>query len=162
MNNNIINIEFHSGIYTLKTEQFLNVSIDDAWDFFSNPENLAKITPPKLGFIITSENHEQMFAGQIITYRIGVFPGIKSNWVTEITQVKEKVFFIDEQRFGPYKMWHHEHHFKPVNNGVAMTDRVSFKIPFGIIGRITFWLFIRRKLIGIFSFRSQILSKYFI
>jgi ligand-binding SRPBCC domain-containing protein len=160
MNSNNIDIKYHSGVYTLKTEQFLPVTIDEAWDFFSNPGNLAKITPEEMGFIITSGTLEQMFAGQIITYKIGIFPGIKTNWVTEITQVKEKAFFIDEQRFGPYKMWHHEHHFASTENGVLMTDRVTFKIPFGIFGRLAYLIFIKKKLYQIFSFRAKMLSDF--
>lgn len=161
MNNNNIDIKYHSGVYTLKTQQTLPISLEKAWDFFSSPGNLAKITPAKMGFIITSGKQEQMFAGQIITYKIGIFPGIKSNWVTEITQVKEKAYFIDEQRFGPYKMWHHEHHFEPTDKGVLMTDRVTFKIPFGIFGRFAYLAFIERKLNQIFNFRTQILSDFF-
>lgn len=161
MNNNNINISYHSGVYTLTTYMILPIRIDDAWNFFSNPGNLAKITPAEMGFYITSGEPQKMFAGQIITYKIGIFPGIKNNWVTEITQVNENQYFIDEQRFGPYKMWHHEHHFKTVNDGVAMTDRVTFKIPFGIFGRMAYRLFIRRKLLQIFSFRTEILSSYF-
>jgi ligand-binding SRPBCC domain-containing protein len=161
MNNNNIDISYHSGVYTLKTQLILPIGLDVAWDFFSNPGNLVKITPAEMGFNITSEKPERMYAGQIITYKIGIFPGVKSNWVTEITQVKEKAFFIDEQRFGPYKMWHHEHHFESVESGVAMTDRVTFKIPFGIFGRMAYGLFIRRKLFQIFSFRTEMLSNYF-
>ncbi len=161
MNNNNIDISYHSGVYTLKTQQILPISLEKAWDFFSNPGNLAKITPKEMGFIITSGTPEQMFAGQIITYKIGIFPGVKNNWVTEITQVKEKAFFIDEQRFGPYKMWHHEHHFALVENGVRMTDRVTFKIPFGIFGRLAYLIFIKRKLYQIFRFRAQMLSDFF-
>jgi len=161
MNNNKIKINYHSGVYTLKTSLNLPIQIDNAWDFFSNPGNLAKITPSEMGFQITSGEPGKMFAGQIITYKIGILPGIKSNWVTEITQVKENAYFIDEQRFGPYKMWHHEHHFNPVDGGIAMTDRVTFKIPFGIFGRLAYHLFIRRKLVQIFTFRTLILSNYF-
>jgi ligand-binding SRPBCC domain-containing protein len=161
MNKNKIDISYHSGVYTLKTQMFLPIRPDVAWDFFSNPGNLAKITPAEMGFQITSGEPQKMFPGQIITYKIGIFPYIKNNWVTEITQVNENQYFIDEQRFGPYKMWHHEHHFNTVNGGVAMTDRVTFKIPFGIIGRMAYSLFIRRKLLQIFSFRTEILSSYF-
>lgn len=161
MNNNNIEIRYHSGVYTLKTQLILPIRLDIAWDFFSNPGNLARITPTEMGFIITSDKPERMFAGQIITYKIGIFPGVKSNWVTEITQVNEKIFFIDEQRFGPYKMWHHEHHFKSVDGGVTMTDRVTFKIPFGFVGRMAYGLFIRRKLLQIFNFRAEMLSNYF-
>ena len=161
MNNSNININYHSGVYTLKTKQILPISLEKAWEFFSNPGNLAKITPGEMGFIITSGTPEQMFAGQIITYKIGIFTGVQNNWVTEITQVKEKAFFIDEQRFGPYKMWHHEHHFKQTEEGALMTDRVTFKIPFGIFGRLAYLIFIKRKLYQIFSFRAQTLNNYF-
>lgn len=161
MNNSNININYHSGVYTLKTQLLLPIIIDEAWDFFSSPGNLSKITPGEMSFIITSEEPERMFAGQIITYKIGIFPGVKSNWVTEITQVKEKAFFIDEQRFGPYKMWHHEHFFKQTEEGVLTTDRVTFKIPFGIFGRLAYLIFIKRKLYQIFSFRAQTLNNYF-
>ena len=161
MNNNNIDISYHSGVYTLKTQQILPISLEKAWEFFSSPGNLANITPEEMGFIITSGTPEQMFAGQIITYKIGILPGINSNWVTEITQVKEKAFFIDEQRFGPYKMWHHEHHFKETEDGVLMTDRVTFKIPLGIFGRLAYFLFIKRKLNQIFCFRAKTLSDFF-
>ena len=114
-----------------------------------------------MGFNITSGNPKQMYAGQIITYVIGLLPGIKSNWVTEITQVKEKEFFIDEQRFGPYKMWHHEHHFESKAEGVLMTDKVSYKLPFGFIGLFAHAVFIKKKLSTIFTFRYQTLDNYF-
>lgn len=160
MNQNI-QITYHSGVYTLFSEQTLNISIDEAWEFFSSPENLAKITPNEMGFDITSAKQEKMFAGQIITYKIKIFPFFKSNWVTEITQLNDKRYFIDEQRFGPYKMWHHEHHFAPTDDGVTMIDRVSYKIPFGFLGRIAHLLFIKNKLKHIFSFRGKILEERF-
>lgn len=156
-----IQIKYHSGVYTLFSEQTLNISIDEAWEFFSSPENLAKITPNEMGFDITSAKQEKMFAGQIITYKIKIFPFFKSNWVTEITQLNDKRYFIDEQRFGPYKMWHHEHHFAPTDDGVTMIDRVSYKIPFGFLGRIAHLLFIKNKLKHIFSFRGKILEERF-
>lgn len=148
-------IEFcsHSGIYTLKVSQWLNISMNEAWEFFSSPGNLAKITPPHMGFIITSGSPAKMFAGQIITYKVSPIPGIKTNWVTEITHVEEHHYFVDEQRFGPYSMWHHEHHFEIQDNGVLMTDRVSYKLPFGFLGKIAHWLFVKKQLQQIFEFR---------
>ncbi|MCG6188010.1 SRPBCC family protein [Maribellus maritimus] len=148
-------------MYTLLAEQILNVSIQEAWEFFSSPKNLSKITPPQMGFYITSEELKQMFAGQIITYQIRVFPFLKTNWVTEITQVKEQSYFVDEQRFGPYKMWHHEHHFSETEEGVKMIDRVTYKIPFGFIGKIAHCIFIKRKLEDIFSYRAKVLDRKF-
>lgn len=157
----MINVKKHSGIFTLEVQQRLPISLEKAWDFFSTPANLAKITPDHMGFKITSGNAGKMYPGQIITYVIGLLPGIKSNWVTEITQVNEQAFFIDEQRFGPYKMWHHEHRFKAVENEVIMIDKVSYKLPFGFIGSLAHVLFIKKKLNDIFSFRYQTLDKFF-
>ena len=163
-----INITKQSGIYTLTSEQILPISLEKAWDFFSKPINLDKITPAEMDFKITNNPPDTTYLGQIITYKIGVLPMIKSNWVTEITHFESplknenrKGFFVDEQRFGPYAMWHHEHHFAPVEKGVLMTDRVTFKIPFGIFGRLAYFIFIRRKLYQIFSFRTQTLNDFF-
>ena len=158
---NKICINRHSGIYSLEVEQWVPTSISKAWDFFSSPENLSKITPPEMNFVITSGKPGKMFAGQIITYKVNALPMIQSSWVTEITQVKELSYFIDEQRFGPYKMWHHEHHFQEIENAVLMKDKVSYKIPFGFLGRIVHALIIRKKLINIFSYRIKILEELF-
>ncbi len=156
-----ISITYQSGIYILTVEQQLNISINEAWEFFSNPANLSKITPPEMKFNITSGNPGKMFAGQIIAYKINVLPRIKSNWVTEITQVNHNKYFIDEQRFGPYKMWHHEHHFQENKTGVLMKDKVSYKIPMGFCGRILHELVIRKKLKQIFSYRVKKLEEIF-
>ncbi len=157
----MVKISKHSGIYTLMVEQFLPISIEKAWDFFSSPKNLALITPKHMGFKITSEEPDSMFPGQIITYKVAPFPGIRTNWVTEITHVDHKRFFVDEQRFGPYSMWHHEHHFVESEKGVIMTDLVSYKIPFGFLGHIAQSLFVRKKLSDIFSYRMKVLDEMF-
>jgi ligand-binding SRPBCC domain-containing protein len=157
----MISFQSHSGIYTLEIKQFLNISLNEAWDFFSSPGNLSKITPEHMGFIITSGTPKKMYTGQIITYKVAPFPGFKTNWVTEITHVSEQRFFVDEQRFGPYRMWHHEHHFEVQDNGVLMTDRVSYKLPFGILGRIAHGLFVKKQLTQIFAFREKILNQLF-
>ncbi|RSC95718.1 SRPBCC family protein [Tenacibaculum singaporense] len=158
----MIHFKKHSGIYTLSTEQILNVPLEKAWDFFSAPENLQKITPSHMGFQITSEVDKKAYAGQIITYKVGILPGVKSNWVTEITQVKEQQFFIDEQRFGPYAMWHHEHWFEELPEGkTLMKDKISYKIPFGFLGHIAQSIFIKRQLKGIFKHRYSTLEKLF-
>lgn len=145
----------------MEVQQQLPISIDKAWEFFSSPANLSKITPSNMGFKITSGVPEKMYAGQIITYVIGLLPGVKSNWVTEITQVKEKKFFIDEQRYGPYKMWHHEHRFEEKGKEVMMKDKVSYKLPFGILGALAHSLFIKRQLKTIFNYRFQTLNNFF-
>lgn len=158
---NKIHIYRHSGIYTLEVRQQIPVEMKQAWNFFSSPENLSVITPPEMNFKITSGKPAKMFAGQIISYKVNVLPFLKNNWVTEITQVKEQAYFIDEQRFGPYKMWHHEHHFEENKNGILMTDKVSYKIPFGILGQLVHSLIIKRKLMRIFSFRIAKLNELF-
>ncbi len=157
----MITFKSHSGIYTMEVSQFVNISLDEAWSFFSSPGNLSKITPEHLGFQITSGTPAKMYPGQIISYQVSPFPGVKTSWVTEITHVAEGRFFVDEQRFGPYRMWHHEHHFELRNGGVLMTDRVSYKLPFGFLGRIAHSLFVRSQLKQIFSFREACLEKSF-
>ena len=152
----------HSGIYTLEASQEVNISLEEAWTFFSLPSNLAKITPPEMGFITTSKPQGKAYPGQIITYKVGVAPFVKLNWVTEITQVEELQFFIDEQRFGPYKMWHHEHWFEALASGkTLMRDKISYKLPFGILGAIAHPLFVKSKLKRIFSFREETLNNIF-
>ncbi|WP_420551651.1 SRPBCC family protein [Tenacibaculum aiptasiae] len=158
----MVQFKKHSGIYTLTTVQVLDVSLEKAWSFFSAPQNLEKITPSHMGFQITSEVDKKAYAGQIITYKVGILPGLKSSWVTEITQVKDEQFFIDEQRFGPYKMWHHEHWFEELSEGkTLMKDKISYKIPFGFLGHIAQSVFIKRQLKNIFEHRYSTLEKLF-
>lgn len=134
----------HSGVFTLQLQQQLFTSIENAWDFFSNPRNLNVLTPENLKFAITSPSIPSIYVGQIITYRIEILKGIRTNWITEITHVVNGHYFVDEQRFGPYKFWHHEHFFEKNENGVLMTDRVTYKVPFGIIGKLTNSLFVKK------------------
>lgn len=149
-------------VYNLTRTQILPISVAEAWDFFSTPKNLSKITPEHMGFeILYISGGEKAYAGQIIRYNVSVLPGIKMHWVTEITQVKEGVHFIDEQRFGPYALWHHQHHFKAVPSGVEMTDEVNYGIPLGILGRLAHFLFVRGEVNRIFDHRYRVLEKYF-
>jgi ligand-binding SRPBCC domain-containing protein len=157
----MINIERHSGIYTLEISQQLPVDIKTAWAFFSSPDNLATITPREMGFIQTSAKGQKMHTGQIITYKIGILPGIKTNWVTEITHVVEDSYFVDEQRFGPYAMWHHQHFFSESENGTEVTDRVSYKLPLGFLGYFAHAFFVRKQLQKIFAFRFEKLKEIF-
>jgi ligand-binding SRPBCC domain-containing protein len=157
----MIKFQAYSGIYSMEVRQLLDIPMAKAWEFFSSPENLAKITPEHMGFQITSGTPEKMYTGQIISYKVSPFPGFKTNWVTEITHVSDGKFFVDEQRFGPYQMWHHEHHFQAINNGVMMTDRVSYKLPFGFLGRIAHALFVRKQLKQIFEYREVYLENLF-
>ena len=152
----------HSGIYTLRTKQLLPGDIDKVWAFFSNPANLDVITPDNLGFKITSDIGDDIYQGQIITYEIGIFPFLKSNWVTEITAVKDQSYFVDEQRFGPYKMWHHEHIFIPKAKQTEVVDKISFALPLGFLGSIAYELFVKKKLIQIFDFRFKKIEEIFV
>jgi len=155
----MIHFRYQSGVFTLETEQHLPITMQQAWHFFSNPYNLKQITPAEMGFQVTSTNDNEIYPGQIITYQVGIFPLIKSNWVTEITHVAAPAYFVDEQRFGPYRMWHHEHHFQQTANGVVMKDKVTYKLPMGILGRWVHQLFVKQKLLAIFVFRQEILEK---
>lgn len=148
-------------VYTLKTKQILPISLEEAWEFFSSPLNLSKITPAYMNFVIKSELAEKMYPGMLISYKVSPVAGIPITWVTEISHVEENKFFVDEQRYGPYSMWHHEHHFKELDNGIEMTDIVSYVPPFGILGRIANSMFISKQVRGIFDYRSQVLEKYF-
>lgn len=148
-------------LYQLKIKQLLSISLDEAWSFFSNPENLSMLTPDWLNLKITSNLHDEMYEGMIISYKVHPILGIPINWVTEITTVKEKNFFIDEQRFGPYKFWHHQHHFKEMDNGVEMEDIVSYALPFDPLSRTMNKLLIGNKVKKIFEFRKEALKKLF-
>jgi ligand-binding SRPBCC domain-containing protein len=157
----MISFKSYSGIYSLEVTQFLKISLHEAWDFFSSPGNLAKIMPGHMGLGITSRTTGKMHLGQIITYKVSPILGIKTNWVTEITHVAESRFFVDEQRFGPYRMWHHEHHFEAKGDGLLMTDHVSYKLPFGFLGRIAHLLFVKNQLKQIFEYREAYLAEVF-
>jgi ligand-binding SRPBCC domain-containing protein len=148
-------------LYQLKVKQLLSISLDDAWSFFSDPGNLPKLTPGWLNLKITSDLPYEMYEGMIISYKVHPILGIPFNWVTEITSVKEKSFFIDEQRFGPYKFWHHQHHFKEIDKGVEMQDIVSYALPFDPISRPLNKLILGNKVKKIFEFREEVLKKMF-
>ncbi len=123
-------------IYTKKSIQNLPISINQAWDFLSDPKNLKTITPDYMGFTIESGADRPMFAGQIIQYIVTPIMGIKTKWVTEITHVVENKYFVDEQRFGPYALWHHKHFIKEIPGGVEMEDIIDYKVPMGILGQL--------------------------
>jgi ligand-binding SRPBCC domain-containing protein len=151
-----------SKVYSLKTEQSIPVSLETAWEFFSNPKNLKHITPDNLGFNILSKHHgNTMYAGQIIEYKVSPVLGIPIYWMTEITHVADKAYFVDEQRFGPYSMWHHQHHFKVIDGGVQMTDIVHYKLPLFFLGDIANALFVQKQLAQIFDFRFKKVQELF-
>jgi ligand-binding SRPBCC domain-containing protein len=147
---------------SLVKKQILPITLDDAWEFFSDPRNLGKITPASMNFRITSDLGDGgVYPGMIITYRVSPLAGIPMTWVTEITQVRDKAFFIDNQLKGPYQFWHHQHLFREIPGGTEMTDILHYAAPFGILGTLMEKLFIRRKVEGIFAYREEILRKYF-
>jgi ligand-binding SRPBCC domain-containing protein len=149
--------------YALRFKTFIPTTIDKAWDFFTSPLNLAKITPPDMGLRVTSDFKAgaKVYPGMIISYKISPLFGIKMNWMTEITHVKENDHFVDEQRFGPYALWHHQHHFKAVDGGVQMTDMVNYAIGYGFIGRLANTLFVAKKLKQMFEFRERAIKEMF-
>jgi ligand-binding SRPBCC domain-containing protein len=151
-----------SKVYSLKSVQIIPVTLQEAWSFFSRPDNLKEITPAYMGFTVKSKHHgKQMYAGQIIEYTIKPLFGIPVYWMTEITQVVQNKYFIDEQRFGPYSLWHHQHHFKEVELGVEMTDIVHYKIPFWFFGDMANTLFVERQLKEIFDYRVKAVEERF-
>jgi ligand-binding SRPBCC domain-containing protein len=148
-----------SKVYSLKAVQLIYTDIETAWDFFSNPKNLNAITPKTMGFKIISHHSDKMYAGQLIEYTVKPLFGIPVYWMTEITHVQPKEYFIDEQKFGPYSLWHHQHHFRQVNNAVEMTDIVHYKIPFWFIGDIVNTIIVRKKLKEIFEYRYNMVEE---
>lgn len=150
------------GFYQFKRTQNIDRPIEEVWDFISDPSNLKKITPEYMGFDITSEDvPSRMYEGMIISYKVSPLFGIKTTWVTEITHLKDKHYFVDEQRVGPYKLWHHQHILESVHGGTLMTDIVSYQPPLGFLGNIANSLIIKRKLQEIFNFRTHALDKIF-
>jgi ligand-binding SRPBCC domain-containing protein len=150
-----------AGIHIINSEQELPISMDEAWAFFSTPANLETLTPKNLQFKILSSSHDTMVEGQIISYKIKLMPLVWINWVTEIKQVEDNHFFVDDQRSGPYKIWHHRHTFTETENGVLMQDQVHYLLPFGFIGKIVHTLFVKAQLKRIFSYRTEMLTERF-
>ncbi len=149
-------------IHTFRSVQKMPVSLDTAWTFFSNPMNLAEITPAHLDFRIISKHHgDVLYAGQVIEYTVKPLFGIAVNWMTEITHVQHKEYFVDEQRFGPYSLWHHQHHFEAIESGVMMTDIVHYRLPFWFLGDIAHTLFVRKEVETIFEHRRVAIDRLF-
>ena len=141
-------------------QQFIPRPLDEVWQFFSRPENLNEVTPGDMSFEILSPiTGIPMYEGMIIQYKISPFLGIKMDWVTEITHICEGEYFIDEQRFGPYALWHHQHHFQEQDGGVMMTDLLHYKVPYWIVGDIADALFVDRQIETIFSFRKKAIEQ---
>lgn len=149
-------------VYHFESTQILPISLAEAWSFFSSPSNLKKITPEELDFRILQDfKNEKMYAGQLINYIVRPVFGIPMRWTTEITHVVDRSYFVDEQRFGPYTLWHHKHFFKEIDGGVEMIDSVHYALPLGVLGRIAHWLFVKKKLTAIFEYRRKVLEVEF-
>ncbi|MBT8186132.1 MAG: SRPBCC family protein [Croceitalea sp.] len=148
-------------LYQLHAKQYLPITKQRAWQFLSDPNNLKEITPEHMGFQITSGADRPMYAGQIIQYTVKPFPGFSTKWVTEITHVEHGSYFVDEQRFGPYALWHHKHFIKEIEGGVEMEDIIDYKIPFGILGQLANPLLVKKQLKQIFQYREAKLNSLF-
>lgn len=148
-------------IYRLHQKQNLPITKKEAWDFLSDPKNLKVITPDYMGFHILSGADRPMFAGQIIQYIVTPVLGIKTKWVTEITHVIDEEYFVDEQRFGPYSLWHHKHFIKEIDGGVEMEDIIDYKVPMGILGQLVHPILVKPKLKEIFDYRTKKLEELF-
>jgi len=148
--------------YQFITTQQLNADIDEVWDFITSPKNLKKITPPHMGFNISSNNaDEKAYSGMMISYIVSPIKGLRMKWLTEISHIREGEYFIDEQRSGPYKLWHHQHKIEKQGSKVLMTDIVTYIPPFGFLGRIANTIFIKSKLKQIFLYREKVLNEMF-
>lgn len=150
------------GVHQLQFKLELPIPIREAWDFFSHPKNLELITPPDMKFKIVSNNlSENTYAGQMIKYNLQPITGIRVTWLTEITHVNSPYYFVDEQRKGPYKIWHHEHEFISSEQGIIMIDKLTYELPLGFLGEIANWLFVRKRIDAIFEYRREQLIKLF-
>ena len=157
----MLGVHIKDYMYTLERTQRIPISLEEAWQFFQNPSNLSKITPSEMGFQILSEVPDQMYSGLFIHYKVTPLLGIRMNWTTEITHVKKPHYFVDEQRVGPYRLWHHEHHFKEINGGVEMLDRVNYQLPLGVIGKMVHPFIVEKKLNEIFNHRIKQVEEIF-
>jgi len=149
-------------IYSLKRVQNIPTTLDKAWDFFTSPLNLAQITPQELKFHILSSNaFDHVYAGQLIEYKLSPLRGYRVYWMTEITHVVPYRYFVDEQRRGPYRLWHHQHHFREIEGGVEMTDIVHYQLPLGVLGAMARRFFVGRQLERIFAYRREKIAAIF-
>lgn len=150
-----------SHVHRLKSVQKLPIGLQKAWQFFSDPHNLLLITPPFLNLKVTNDIFcNEVYTGQVMLYTVKPLPGVSMQWMTEITHVEKEKMFVDEQRKGPYKLWHHQHHFKPIEGGVEMTDLVHYRLPFGVLGHLSHG-FVKQKLREIFQYRYQKANELF-
>lgn len=148
-------------VHSLYQQQLIPSSIEALWDFFSSPANLSAITPSYMKFTITSKPEHEIYAGQLITYKVSPLLGIPLNWITEITEVKKYESFVDEQKKGPYSLWRHKHTFRQTDKGILMTDVVHYQLPLYFLGDIVHSLFIKQQLRNIFDYRHEKIGQIF-
>jgi len=148
-------------IYTLHKTQKLPISVDEAWEFLSDPKNLKIITPAKMSFDIISGADRPIYAGQILQYKVTPMMGIRTKWVSEIKSIVPKKYFVDEQLYGPYSLWHHKHFIREIEGGVEMEDIIDYKIPLGILGQMIHPLLVKPRLEEIFNYRQKKLVELF-
>ncbi|WP_438976997.1 SRPBCC family protein [Polaribacter sp.] len=148
-------------IYTLQKKQNLPISLEEAWNFLSNPKNLKIITPDYMSFDMITKTDRPLYTGQILQYIVTPLLGIKTKWVSEITHIEDKKYFVDEQLYGPYSLWHHKHFIKEIDGGVEMEDIIDYKIPLGILGQLVHPFLVKPKLEEIFSYRQKKLIELF-
>ena len=148
-------------LYQLHAKQTLPITQEEAWSFLSDPRNLQKITPKKMGFTIVSGADRPMYPGQLIQYRVSPLPGFRTTWVTEITHVEKGNYFVDEQLYGPYALWHHKHFIKAVDGGTEMEDIVHYKLPLGWLGQLAHPILVKGQLAQIFKYREEQLFNRF-
>jgi len=149
-------------LFTVARSQKIGLEIEKAWEFFRNPSNLKEITPDHLGFEITKDDlTEEIYQGLIISYRVKPILGLPMNWITEITEVSRPFSFIDEQRFGPYKFWHHRHTFQSIPGGTLIIDEVNYGLPLGMLGRLMNSILVKHQLKKIFDYRFEFLEQKF-
>lgn len=148
-------------IYTLHKKQNLPISLEEAWNFLSNPKNLKIITPDYMSFDMISKTDRPLYTGQILQYIVTPLLGIKTKWVSEITHIEDKKYFVDEQLYGPYSLWHHKHFIKEIEGGVEMEDIIDYKIPLGFLGQLVHPFLVKPKLEEIFNYRQQKLIELF-
>ncbi|MDA1003847.1 MAG: SRPBCC family protein [Chloroflexi bacterium] len=148
-------------LHRFEDSQFVPIGRDEAWAFFSDPRNLARITPPGMGFRLLDAPSEQIYPGLILRYRVRPLVGVPVTWVTEITHVREGEYFVDEQRLGPYRLWHHQHHFTAVPGGVEVGDVVHYVLPFGALGALLNRIVVGPRVRDIFAYRRATLARLF-
>jgi ligand-binding SRPBCC domain-containing protein len=148
-------------IRRLEIKQFVPRDLDEVWDFFSSPANLNAITPEDMNFEILGNVPKKMYPGLFISYKVRPLLNIPLDWTTEITHVEDKKYFVDEQRIGPYNIWHHEHHFEAKDGGVMMTDILHYDIGKSIFGSIAGALFVHKRVNEIFRYREEKLKTLF-